>query len=232
MRISDVGNFTTCEAMALQERPPAKSMSAAVLVGNLAHALVAGQTSVDVPERIRWDSLTPNNKVAMKQAWNIKDKVDDLLEQSYPQVTALEYEVDIDSAVTNLFGDTMPYDTGRIDIMGVCHLGGVILDLKTGRDIGAAWLQLGGYLASFEKSIEAVLAGILHVPRMAIGKDQVGTLELREREILMVAWDVQRDRILDIEAHGHHPMRSPGSHCKYCPVTDCVVRAVESIYGS
>ena len=233
MRISDVGNFVTCEAMALQDKPPSKSMSAAAMVGTMAHAYVSGQTRVDVPEIIRWDNVTPTKRVALAQAGSIADKVEHLLEQSDLHVRALEYEVDVVTHLPIHIGpDDNPYDTGRIDIMGVCDVGGVVLDLKTGRDIGAGWLQLGGYLSSFDTYVEAARGGILHVPRMAIGKDQAGTLEIRDREDLVYLWDIQRSRIDDVTCHGHDPMRSPGSHCKYCAVADCAVRATPSIYAS
>ena len=46
-----------------------------------------------------------------------------------------------------------------------------VIDLKTGQ-IGTAWLQIGGYIALLNRSVE--YGGVLHIPRVRIDKETKG----------------------------------------------------------
>ena len=95
-----------------------------------------------------------------------------------------------------------------------------VLDFKTGRTIGAAWLQLAGYLHAW-KGVQLSFAGIVHVPRSK--KEPSGTITFRDPFQLVSAWKATTERIDEVSATGA-PTYSPGTHCAYCPLKDCAVR--------
>ena len=80
--------------------------------------------------------------------------------------------------------------TGHLDIRAYHRdKGEAIIDLKTGQGTGTAWLQVGGYLDLFlNYAPMPAYAGVLHVPRQRIDRDQKGTLELREAKPVQQAW--------------------------------------------
>ena len=113
-------------------------------------------------------------------------------------------------------------DSGHLDILawhGETQRTAII-DLKTGRSIGAGWLQVGGYLVVEGSSID--YGGILHVPRVAVSKEPKGTLEVRDGSRLATAWMEARARI-DAVLAGATALRSPGQHCGRC-LAICPVR--------
>ena len=115
-----------------------------------------------------------------------------------------------------------PELTGHLDLRAWhSDYGEAIIDLKTGAQVGTAWLQVGGYLLLTPEPTN--YGGVLHVPRTRIDRDVKGTLELRPSEPLMGAWQPHRIRIAAIMA-GALPTRSPGLHCARC-AADCPVRS-------
>ena len=72
-----------------------------------------------------------------------------------------------------------PELTGHLDLRAWhSDHGEAIIDLKTGAQIGAAWLQVGGYLTLYmqhnpEKRMRPTesYGGVLHVPRTRIDRD-------------------------------------------------------------
>ena len=95
----------------------------------------------------------------------------------------------------------MTATTGHLDILawhGETH-GEALIDFKTGRDIGAGWLQVGGYIQLLGDGVRPVIdyGGILHVPRVAVSKEPKATLELRDGGDLRQAWRTAKDRIDD-----------------------------------
>ena len=114
---------------------------------------------------------------------------------------------------------------GHLDIRAYhAEHGEAIIDLKTWRaQIGAAWVQVGGYLWLDQQRIP--WGGVLHVPRVAINKDVKGTLQLRPSGPLQTEWQRWQRRIREI-TDGATPTRSPGYHCGRCQLADCPVRIV------
>ena len=96
--------------------------------------------------------------------------------------------------------------------------------MKTGAQVGAAWLQVGGYIYLNDKD---VLGGVLHVPRVVINRDVKGTLDFRDGTALADAWEASMARHLAI-MEGAKPTYSPGIHCGRCGVADCAVRIKEA----
>ena len=88
-----------------------------------------------------------------------------------------------------------PELTGHLDLRAWhSDHGEAIIDLKTGAQIGAAWLQVGGYLRLYQQHYVSDRwsgYGVLHVPRTRIDRDVKGTLELRLHHPLAEAWDAK-----------------------------------------
>ena len=211
IRVSSIGEWMTCEAMALESPKREGTINAATYVGMLAHARLTGMY-VEEPNRVTWDTSTPSGFHANVQADAIFIAADKSMRadgwdwQDYPT----EFKV------------TREHDVGHLDMIATQVRDGVraIIDLKTGR-IGAGWLQVGGYLyLADDPSIQ--YGGILHVPRVPIGRDPVATLELRPAPALIAAWQVARQRVTDIQL-GAPATRSPGVHCRRC-LARCPVR--------
>ena len=218
MRISDIGNWATCEAMALESPPrTAGRTNMAAHVGTLAHAKLAGITPA-LPDRLAFDTLTPSMHHANVQSDAIAEYALDLMQERGWTPIAHEEELRRDEMVGHLDIRAWHSDHGE-----------AIIDLKTGQGIGAAWLQVGGYLYADRQTAPVSnpdWGGVLHVPRVAISKDVKGTLECREAVPLMQAWERSYKRI-DAILNGERPTYSPGIHCGRCGVTDCPVRVGE-----
>ena len=225
MRISDISNWTTCEAMALESPPrTAGRTNVASHVGTLAHAKLAGITPA-LPGRLAFDTLTPSSHHANVQSDAIAACARDLMQDQGWTPIAHEEELRRDELVGHLDIRAWHSDHGE-----------AIIDLKTGQGVGAAWLQVGGYAdlwrnggpaPSTEEFDAMKWGGVLHVPRVAISKDVKGTLEFRPISDLRMAWDASMDRISSILGDGFKPTYSPGIHCTRCGVADCPVRVGE-----
>ena len=215
MRISDIANWAACEAMALQSPPrPAGRTNVAAYVGTLAHGWLAG-IPPEHPGRLAYDALTPTDHAVVVQAEAIAAKAQELLSAQGWGVIGQEEELRREELV------------GHLDIRAWhSDYGEAIIDLKTGQGVGAAWLQVGGYLLLSRYSDPVSnpdWGGVMHVPRVAIHKDVKGSLECREAVPLMQAWGQSITRIDAIEG-GARPTYSPGIHCGRCGIQNCPVR--------
>ena len=114
--------------------------------------------------------------------------------------------------------------------------GEAIIDLKTGQHVGAAWLQVGGYILGlnsrervscpenvFSKGFRMLWGGVLQVPRQPISLNVRGTLVMRDALQLERAFDTLYQRARQV-INGAAAFRTPGLHCRRCPLTDCAVR--------
>ena len=198
MRVSDISNWAACEAMALQSPPrPAGRTNVAAWVGTLAHAELAGIMVEERPERFAYDALTASDNQAIIQAHAIATCARELLVAQGWGVIGREEEVRRDELV------------GHLDIRAWhSKHGEAIIDLKTGQGVGAAWLQVGGYLSLSDNGER--WGGVLHVPRVAVHKDAKGTLAIRDGDHLCTAWCRSIGRISAIE-RGAPPTYSPES---------------------
>ena len=216
MRVSDISSWVTCEAMALSSDRPRRRMSAAVYVGILAHHfLFTGdqKTPPELPTRntmVGWDALTPTFAYAVKQAKEMAATGQAEIQRKGLSLESIEETVSSD------------FDRGTLDMMVWSDTHGqMLLDLKTGRSIGAGWLQVGGYISLHEDDIR--YGGILHIPRARLGSCQA-TLTLRHAKALMLLWEARRKRIDEVLEEGASPLHTPGDHCNRCSITDCPVR--------
>ena len=210
MRVSAIADWTTCEAMALSDPRPEARVHVAAWVGTMAHAILLGTTLESPPSRLRFDATTKTAHEADVQALAIAQEASRCLVGQGWSIMEREREVSGNG------------DIGHLDILA--RHGEpkrrALIDLKTGRGIGAGWLQVGGYLALEGSSID--YGGILHVPRVAVNKEPAGRLEVRPGAGLARAWVTAKDRI-DAVLAGAPALRSPGQHCGRC-ATDCLVR--------
>ena len=65
--------------------------------------------------------------------------------------------------------------------------------------------------------------GVLHVPRQPISMNVRGTLVMRDAGKLVQAFDTLYQRAGQV-INGATAFRTPGLHCRRCPLTDCAVR--------
>ena len=211
MRVSDIAAWASCETYALQSPPrPAGRANVAAWVGTMAHGILSGMNP-ECPERLAFDALTPTAQHSVIQATHIAKKARELLAAQGWGVLEAEQEVRRDEL------------TGHLDIRAYhSQHGEAIIDLKTGQGVGAAWLQVGGYI-SLAGSPMVPCGGVLHVPRVAIHKDVKGTLEIRDSDGLDLAWWASLKRIEEVQG-GSSPTYSPGIHCGRCGIQDCPVR--------
>ena len=215
MRVSDISNWAACEVMALQspQRPPGRA-NVAAWVGTYAHAVLSGTMMETKPERLAFDATTKTFDHAIIQGNAIAAEARRLLTSMGFGVIGREEEVRSDAM------------TGHLDIRAYHReKGEAIIDLKTGQSTGTAWLQVGGYLDLYVNYAPMpAYAGVLHVPRQRIDRDQKGTLELREAKPVQQAWRQSARRIQDV-LDGAPPTYSPGLHCGRCEIKSCPVRA-------
>ena len=213
MRVSEISSWAACEVMALQSpRHPPGRTNVAAWVGTMAHAMLAN-TTYDQPDRLAYDGLTPTENIGVRQSQAIERKARELLTTMGFGVIGREEEVQSDAM------------TGHLDIRAYHReKGEAIIDLKTGQSTGTAWLQVGGYLDLYVNYAPMpAYAGVLHVPRQRIDRDQKGTLELREAKPVQQAWRQSARRIQDV-LDGAPPTYSPGLHCGRCEIKSCPVR--------
>lgn len=213
MRVSDVHQWAQCEQRALQApRSEASRINVAAWVGTAAHAILNSQ-SVEEPSRLAFDRITPDFRIAARQARMIA-------ERAWHELTTQEWIlVNQERAVR---GDSVE---GHLDILAYHREHGhAVIDLKTGQT-ASGWLQVGGYidLLPVDERERIRWGGILSATRVPLVKEIPVKLELRPATRLIIAWrDVKRrvDAILD----GERATTTPGLHCGSCPL-DCAVRA-------
>ena len=216
MRVSQIAAWCECETYALQSPPrQAGRTNIAAHVGTMAHAMIADLPVPEPEGRLAFDYLTPTERAATIQATAIARYARQLMVNQGYGVLAREEEYITEEL------------TGHLDIRAWhSEHGEAIIDLKTGNGIGAAFLQVGGYISLSRPpgiNQQVPMGGVLHVPRVRIDKDVKGTLEFRDGMALMQAWTQNYDRIQEV-LQGFPPTRSPGLHCKRCAVRDCAVR--------
>ena len=225
MRVSAIADWTTCEAMALTDPRPEARVHVAAWVGTLAHAILLNEPKSWPPSRLRFDATTKTAHAADVQALAIAREARRVLDVEGWSIMEAEREVTGDG------------DTGHLDILA-WHgetKRTAIIDLKTGRGVGAGWLQVGGYLTLLRSGpafvatthamsyrVDGLHGGILHVPRVAVSKEPKATLEMRDGGSLVQAWAAAKDRI-DAVLAGAVALRSPGQHCGRC-TANCAVR--------
>lgn len=205
--------WATCEAKALNspERNPVRS--AAALVGTRAHELVTGVSFSDWPSSVTFDAITPVTSHLEVQAKAIAATATDLLTEAGWKVVEAEKQVERDGLI------------GRLDLFAFHPVhGDAVIDLKTGQNVGAAWLQVGGYLhlAAAGEFGASRWGGVLHVPRRKVHAEAKGTLTFRNADDLMDAFGALHRRARDVMS-GAEPLRSPGQQCVRCQA-QCPVR--------
>ena len=221
MRISDIDRWVNCEVEALHGTRERGSLTAALVVGLKAHAMLAGESGYQISAQheglVAWDDVTPTSFSASRQAMAISEAARLTLSEQGWVIRDLEGVVE---------GPEPNGDRGRYDIIAShASFGLAVVDLKTGQGIGAAWLQVGGYLEEARNQGLALdCGGVLHVPRLKLGRDVGATLDVRPEKPLRSAWIAWRQRREVVVGAGSLPLARPGQHCRRCSLTDCPVR--------
>ena len=217
MRVSAIADWTTCEAMALSDPRPEARVHVAAWVGTLAHCILLNTWPESwQPPRLRFDATTKTAHEVDVQSLAIAKEAKRCLDRKGWSIMEAEREVKGNG------------DAGHLDILA-WHgktKQTAILDLKTGRGIGAGWLQVGGYIQMLGDEAGRWPAvdsgGILHVPRVAVSKEPKATLEVRDSADLARVWRIAKSRI-GLVLRGAPALRSPGQHCGRC-TANCPVR--------
>ena len=184
----------------------------------MAHQFLANGVKVLDVERlprsqVAFDSITPRPSTAISQAQDMAVKAQELLDRY--GFTIFQNEVLVEEGVHR----------GRIDLLVTDQKNRAgVLDFKTGRTIGAGWLQLAGYLDAWD-GVPLSFAGIVHVPRSKL--EPSGTITFRDPAELVKAWKNTIKRVVEVVAHAE-PTYSPGAHCSRCPLKECAVRMEKS----
>ena len=215
MNISDIARWRNCEAEALHGTRQPGRLGAARYVGILAHAYMLGEPSGPVGQRVAWDATTQDAMIAQVQARAIANAGLQCMIDAGWEILETEQSVKTEQ------------DRGRYDIHAYSNelRATAIIDLKTGSSVGSAWLQVGGYLHTFEpESDQPAYGGVLLVSRVRIDRPTEAALDVRMARPLIDAWENWNARIFEVVTKCEQPTRSPGRHCARCAL-DCPVRS-------
>ena len=210
----DIEKWVRCEALALAAGPRAPGISAAAVVEDLAQRAFMGE-SVDRPERVTLDSLTPERRDVLWQVTACLDAADTLLSASGWQASD-----PAEALPANPFpAVTMRRADGQ---MALVHL-------TTRTVVGSAWLKVGLWLEwlSADKGENAPgdiqLGGVVHAPRARVGATHESTFASRSARGLRHTAGAFIHRVAAVAEGRVEPVRRPGAHCAHCPVV-CPVR--------
>ena len=202
-----------------QERLP----HIATYIGSYVHATLADLEPPDGTGMFVFDKITPDMNYARVQAKRMTEAVRAWL----GDCSDIDFEVNLGTMREVEWPDNMVL-TGTADMILATPEGRLaVLDLKTSRNIEAAWLQLGGYAKLLNSRVHRVdLVGVLHCPRGHLQEELNVTATWREAgpaldEADLVLKNISRSFM------GWNMAASPGPACRYCPHPDCVVRAGE-----
>lgn len=224
---SRLSAWSRCEKRALAEATAVSQPQPehiASWIGRAVHAEAAGAEWPDMPdETVRFDRVTPSLDMAGKQARRLGSAAKEgIARQGFDIVGQEELHA------TRF--DFLPWleVVGTMDMRILVGEAYGIIDLKTGRSLEGAWLQVGAYALMTETPAEWV--GILHVPRhwarhyeipepLLLLKPTDRILPLVERNIL---------RIGEVLVGGDEvAVTAPGAWCAHCPIGDCAARVQE-----
>ena len=199
----------------------------------IAEAYGKGALEPFFPSPVRYDGITPTEKIARAQ-------VDILVDVAVEQMRLRGFEEDIRDVLSEkrFAPITSPswygvHLEGTLDMAFVDANGELcILDIKTTSDVVPTWLQLGAYALLLEANSDQKVKWlyILHVPRDRIDvitkkidmrKGHSHFYRMDAQEPMKMA-KVAMQRIAQV-ASGHFPCTiSPGRRCRSCPVTTCI----------
>lgn len=222
-RISDIGTFSTCELQALRSVPEPnrrRIQPVATWVGTAAHARLAGEPMPELGT-LAYDATTRNAHEARADAQRLAEVADAALGEAGLRIAATEVEVNY-------------YLSGHIDLLLRDEQDRLLIgELKTSfRAARSAWLQMGGYLQQWQEGGNERIHGLVLVvaPRLITRPAFTRECHVERRDdvtALEFAWHTWFHRALDLRAGRAHPLARAGTHCRWCTVPDCAVRAVQ-----
>ena len=198
----DIARWVRCEREALHGPDGARSgrTHVASLVRQGAMRRIAGEDAgtLELGFPVQLDEISARLDDVPRQSAAIAAEADRLLETYDNDVGVAAMVLAVLSAGWLV---TIPGD--RTDSTAILHL-------RTGRTIGAAWLELGRVLAEYSPSDRPDLAGIVHVPRTRIHRECKGTMTVRDGFGLVGEWKSWERRVQAVLTEGSDAARAPG----------------------
>ena len=214
IRASAIQKWIQCPRYA-RRHVEGESRHVAAVVGTLVHAHLAGQDNAELPGVVRYDSITRDLREARSQASDMARDIERLLEEQ--KIVITETEVELESRMLRM--------TGHVDALARDVVGArLAIDFKTGRLLGAAWLQLGAYAAMLrEREIPVESVAVVQRMRRVVYGSAPCTIEYRSARDVEVAFHAWHREVADMASRGTTHAMHPGDHCRFCSLV-CPVR--------
>ena len=185
LHASRLGDWTRCEWAALymvtappRERPEAGHVAG--YIGRAVHAIAAGQEPPDEPAMLRFDKTTPTIAEARATIVRMGGQLEAFIARyGWTVVDHERYREDtVDEAPQWL------KVAGTLDLEVMIGHERCIPDIKTGRSVQAAWLQVGTYALIHPREVHQLAT--IHAPRVGLAEDlEPITVEMRPAPAIM-----------------------------------------------
>lgn len=241
LRPSSIPRWLQCAEWAYsrftQDQTDTPSPNVGAFVGLCAHAHVAQGADPELPDPMKWDDITPTEKIARAQAVKIGEAVNKavrdegwyILDQEVP-VEMIEYEYPV---------------RGRLDMVArTLDKKIVIADIKTGPTTDGAWYQLGAYAAALSSNppghirgqyawdAENAMVAVIHAPRRRVYEVEEVRIDMRPAREIALAAQHAISRIHGYLEGALTRLPTPGSHCAWCSKrNECAVSSWRDPYG-
>lgn len=203
----------------------------ATWIGKCVHARLAGDIEPAVPELLVYDATTPTMNRAKVQIMRMTQA----LQASLSELgwTPLAREVQVGPINWGHWPHNVHLQ-GTADLLAVDADGkGVLVDVKTSKEIVKAWLQLGCYALAYEhvdcgipgapRFVDRVAVAHCPRPQTLLDEPKAEIYSLYTHEIRNDTWHA----LNRVVANLHNPEAAPaapGPGCRYCTHPECRVR--------
>ena len=236
IRPSQLARWMQCEKRALHQfhypNDNERVVHVAQWVGSAVHAMCNDEEMPEFPKNkyVRYDYITPTRINALNTAHLMYAKLRNVAEKNNIDVISRE------DRTMKMRLETWPlnvYMQGTIDISGLKmpNFEITIIDIKTGEDFHAAWLQLGAYAAVLDhwNSPQVDLLAVIHLKRKdLLLPDYEPQIYFNNAEKCKELAMKSVDRIIDlIHSESDSATACPGLHCNSCNVPECAIRAYD-----
>ena len=239
IRPSKVAAWLGCERQGVYEgarigitlRRRERQQHVATWIGKCVHARLAGDPDPEPDGLLVYDGVTPTQHRAEAQIGYMTSALRSKL--STLGWTPLAKEVQVGPARW----DHWPHNTfleGTSDLLCIDAEGkGVLVDVKTSKEIVKAWLQLGCYALAYEHQELEIEGAPRFIDRVAVAHCprprtvlEVPVAEIYTQtagDMIADSW-IALNRIIENIKHPEAAPAAPGPHCRYCNHPDCRVR--------
>lgn len=204
----------------------------ATWIGKAVHARLAGAPEPEPPKLLVYDDVTPSRRRAEVQIFEMHAALATEVESL--GWTTLAHEVQVGPVRWDHWPQNVHLE-GTSDLLAVdSDFRGVLLDVKTSKEVVKAWLQLGCYVLAYEHNqvnIEGAprfidRVAVAHCPRpQSILSNPTATISIQAASfVLGESWNALNRIIVNMQNPDAAPA-APGPHCRYCDHPECPVRA-------